>query len=77
MKLKAESAAGAGVVVWTLVLAASARLTVGINWGLGAVASAGVGLPGALGSESIRCVTEGCFCVGSLCPFGAKCSSWV
>lgn len=77
MKLKAESVDGTGVAVWTLLLATSVLLVIGINRGLGTVASVTVGLPGALGSENILCVTEGFFCVGCLSPLGAKYSSWV
>lgn len=76
MKLKAESVNRGGVVVWTLLLATSVRLTIGVTWGLGTVASAGIGLQGALESENIFGVTEGFFCVGSLFPTGTKCSSW-
>lgn len=76
MKLKAESVNGGGAVVWTLLLATSVRLTIGVTRGLGTVASAGISLQGALGSGDIFGVIEGFFCVGSLFPTGTRCSSW-
>lgn len=76
MKLKAESLNGDGVVVWTLLLATSLCLRTGVTWSLGSVASAGIGLQGALESENVFGVAEGFFCVSCLFPTGTKCSSW-